>query len=213
MIGGDAGANEFVQGVNVVAAKQYPLFGVVSGDLAYGNAMNTCYRCWDSWLSLWENHMITSDNHIIPMLLPVGNHDVGSNDNSDAKQDMQNPCLYFQFFPQHRMLASDGSYLPSKVPPPDKRLTYFYHLFGNNTALISLDSAHVVPVHGIQDQFLDRILSSYMIRNRAIKIVTYHVPMYSSLGDWEGSTFGQQGRQYWVPLFDKYNVAAVFGIP
>lgn len=203
VIGGDAGANEIVDAINSQAASQSPHFAVLAGDLAYDNALFTCYRCWDGFLTLWETRMVTPDGLMIPIIAPVGNHDVGSNDFSGARQDLNHPALFFQYFPQHASTTG-------KVPAPAERLPYFYHLISNHTVIISLDSAHILPLHGEQDTFLEAILTDPVVTSRNLKIVTYHVPVYSSGGHWDDSTFSREARQYWVPLIDKYGVAVVF---
>ena len=52
---------------------------MVGGDVAYENAMRSCYRCWDLWLADWEERMVTPQGYTVPMVVNVGNHDAGTN--------------------------------------------------------------------------------------------------------------------------------------
>ena len=54
-------------------------YAVVGGDVAYENAMRSCYRCWDLWLEDWEERMVTPQGYSVPMVVNVGNHDAGTN--------------------------------------------------------------------------------------------------------------------------------------
>eukprot|EP00742_Colponemidia_sp_Colp-10_P005383 GILJ01005752.1.p1 GENE.GILJ01005752.1~~GILJ01005752.1.p1 ORF type:complete len:646 (-),score=69.13 GILJ01005752.1:128-2065(-) len=195
--GGDAGVNEITDDMNKQAAKQNPLFAVVGGDIAYSNAMPTCYRAWDSYLSHWESQMVTDQNLMIPILTAVGNHDSGTNSMSQRYTDFDNPPLYFYLFPQE--LDSNGLILP-----PTQRKPYHVHKFGTDTVLISLDSGHSVPYDGPQTTWLNQTLQKYASISK--KIVTYHVPMYPSTGGYDDVYATAVGQQAWVPLFDQYKV-------
>lgn len=45
----------------ITAAQLDPRFAILGGDLAYANALPTCYRVWDKWFDMWEENMITRD--------------------------------------------------------------------------------------------------------------------------------------------------------
>ena len=45
----------------ITAAQLDPRFALLGGDLAYANALPTCYRVWDKWFDMWEENMITRD--------------------------------------------------------------------------------------------------------------------------------------------------------
>jgi hypothetical protein len=49
---------------------------MIGGDVSYDNAMNDCYYSWDTFLSAFEN---IRAGRIVPLVLAVGNHDVGLN--------------------------------------------------------------------------------------------------------------------------------------
>ncbi len=45
----------------ITAAQLDPRFALLGGDLAYANALPTCYRVWDKWFDMWEENMVTRD--------------------------------------------------------------------------------------------------------------------------------------------------------
>eukprot|EP00662_Eupelagonemidae_sp_cell21_P056179 gene56179-28629_t len=69
--------------------------------------MRACYLCWDRWLSDWEARMVAPDNHTIPLVATVGNHDVGENSMDGAydgvfpfsRADDPDMPLYLAYFP------------------------------------------------------------------------------------------------------------------
>lgn len=48
----------------------------IGGDVAYDNGFVSCTTCWDKFLELYEN-VCKSKGKLIPLILSIGNHDVG----------------------------------------------------------------------------------------------------------------------------------------
>lgn len=48
---------------------------MIGGDVAYDDAMSTCYYSWDTFLSMFDN-LNNKLGRLIPMITAVGNHDV-----------------------------------------------------------------------------------------------------------------------------------------
>ena len=48
----------------------------LGGDLAYDNAIRTCYYSWDNFYDMFEN-VNKKLNRLVPMILTIGNHDIG----------------------------------------------------------------------------------------------------------------------------------------
>jgi len=73
----------------------------IGGDLAYDDAFVTCYYTWDFFLGMYE---ATFDRigYIFPIVLGVGNHDVGLNElpGINITVSLEGPA-FFTFFPQH----------------------------------------------------------------------------------------------------------------
>ena len=72
-----------------------------SGDIAYDNAMESCYYTWD--YVLWTFEKTTQQlGYLIPIIYSIGNHDIGLNPLSEKTQKVTpwGPA-YFTYFPQH----------------------------------------------------------------------------------------------------------------
>lgn len=75
---------------------------ILGGDIAYDDAMRTCYYSWDTVYSMFEPTYKGLDR-LVPIIFTVGNHDVGydaltSNSIGTAAADLP---LFFVFNPQH----------------------------------------------------------------------------------------------------------------
>ena len=73
--------------------------------------------------------------------------------------------------------------------------------------IISLDSGYELKANGYQTKWLENVLE--MHKSYQIKLVHYHEPLYP-VCDYDIGNTVLLGRQYWVPLFEKYNVTVVF---
>jgi hypothetical protein len=75
--GADIGVRRAVPRFLRAAADLRPMFALIAGDLAYANGNLAKLWRWDRWLANWERHMVTPDGDSIPMVVAIGNHDVG----------------------------------------------------------------------------------------------------------------------------------------
>lgn len=76
---------------------------------------------------------------MVPMVLTVGNHDVGFNALAGIKLDfseVDDLPYYFTFNPQHKLAGIND------VPEASDRLSYHYHVIGP-TVHLHLDSGYV----------------------------------------------------------------------
>ena len=48
----------------------------IGGDISYDNGMPNCYTCWDLFFTQYKA-LCEAHRKIIPLILSVGNHDVG----------------------------------------------------------------------------------------------------------------------------------------
>lgn len=146
-------------------------------------------------------------NYMTPLILGVGNHDVGLNNHAgvELKIDSNTP-LYLQYFPQHLRTDINGSFLP-EVPEIKERKTYFYHTLGN-LLYLSLDSGYIADFKGDQLSWMNRTMLKF---NDYIKFAQYHEPSYSScVNKDKDKTHNMASLLYWNPMFDHFKMMTVF---
>ena len=73
--GGDLGLTHAMSTLTKLGALHEPLFAFIGGDLAYGNAMRSCYVTYDDFLITLEKNLITPRGFTVPMVLAIGNHE------------------------------------------------------------------------------------------------------------------------------------------
>jgi hypothetical protein len=187
--GGDAGVGPHTEQTNRMAAAQSPMFTVIGGDIAYENGRNPAV--FFQFLKIYSRDLRDEQNRLIPLLGCIGNHEV---DGGYGKTRAEAPFFYAIF---------DGLY-------PDTG--YNCLDFGDYLSLVFLDTAHTSPIDGEQTSWLARTLKD---REECPTVFAFnHVPAYPSVREF-GAADGSHGtgagnRKYWVPLFERYNVDAVF---
>src|SRR5262245_35736065 len=187
--GGDSGIDTHAIGTNIIAAKQEPFFALVAGDLAYDDGNKPLVFL--KYLQNWRQHMVDPKGRLIPMLSCIGNHEVtggykGTRDKSPA---------YLSVF--------DGLF---------REKTFNVLDFGDYLSLVLLDTDHIAPIGGEQTSWLAQTLAER--QDRPHLICANHVPAYPSFRAPDSAKAGQNGtghdqRQYWSPLFEKFNVDVV----
>jgi purple acid phosphatase-like protein/calcineurin-like phosphoesterase family protein len=187
--GGDAGVGRHSVQTNHIAAAQSPMFVVIAGDIAYEDG-----RRADTFLEFFKNYsrdLRDNQKRLIPLLGCVGNHEVQGGYHKTRKEA---PFFYSMF---------DGLF-------PE---TGYAHLdFGDYLSLVLLDSDHTSPIEGAQTDWLEKTLKE---REDVPTVFAYnHVPAYPSYRPFEGTDdkegTGEGNRKHWCPLFERYNVDAVF---
>lgn len=187
--GGDSGVGPQPRATNRLAAQQAPMFVVLGGDLAYENGSDP-----DRFLEFLQNYSSDlRDQHqrLIPLLACIGNHEVARGYNQPRKQA---PFFYSMFdglFPETGYAVLDvGQYL----------------------SLVFLDTDHTTPIAGEQTAWLEQVLKER--QDCPNVFVVNHVPSYPSHRPFYGTEdkpgTGEASRKHWVPLFERYNVDAVF---
>ncbi|MEX1012329.1 MAG: metallophosphoesterase family protein [Waddliaceae bacterium] len=171
------------------AAQTDPYFALLGGDIAYtGASRKEGKEDFDRWMDFfitWSREMVTSEGYLIPILAAIGNHEV----NGHYNQTPDDALGFYSFFRG----TGEKSYQAVN--------------FGNYMSLVLLDSDHTYPVEGGQELWLEEALKVACSYPR--KFVTYHVPAYPSVRRWTESV-PKKIRKYWTPLFDQYDVTAVF---
>lgn len=180
--GGDMGVDGLAIKLLKLAAKENPDFAIIGGDLAYENGLLGDYRIYDRWLSNWEEHMVTRDGRMIPIVTAIGNHE--TND-YESEEDEPRAPWYIGLFGRQ----GDGP--------------YYSRRFGDNMVLICLDSGHLRPHGGAQSEWLAQELEKY--KDVPCRIAAYHVPLYPAHRAYDGAG-SAAGREHWGPIFDRYQL-------
>ncbi len=183
--GGDIGTSLSVPPLHEQASSWDPLFGLVGGDLAYADGV--AVEEWVTFLEHWHDHM-RSGERLIPLVAAMGGHE----------------------------LKGDGEYFGTPDEAP-----FYYALFDNvrrdhaywaldigaDLSILLLDSNHTTTVAGAQTEWLERALSERTDRTHVMTVS--HIPAYPCAKPIEDEERGDI-RQHWTPLFESYNVDAVF---
>ncbi|MGE3314726.1 MAG: metallophosphoesterase, partial [Planctomycetaceae bacterium] len=162
---------------------------VMSGDIAYENGKDA--RTFLQFFVNYSRDLRDEKGRLIPLLGGIGNHEVNGGYGNARNRA---PFFYAMF---------DGFYPETGYNVID---------FGDYMSLIFLDTGHTNLIEGRQTDWLEKTLK---VREEFPTVfVFYHVPSYPSVrppklrnGD-EGT--GKESRKHWVPLFERYNVDAVF---
>ncbi len=186
--GGDCGVDLHAIGTNILAARQEPYFALIAGDLAYDNGRSP--ETFTAFLKNYHAHMVDPQGRLIPMLSCIGNHEVDGGYKAKRKDSPQYLSLFDGQFPEKTYGAIDiGDYL----------------------SLVLLDTGHIEPIAGEQTAWLTQVLAER--QDRPHLIVANHVPAYPSYRAPDGKPgetgTGQEQREFWSPLFEKYNVDVV----
>jgi len=175
------------------AASVDPYFAMIGGDITYDNGFPACYYRWDQWFDNWNKRMVTRDGYSIPIIASIGNHEAGgffSNTGNDP--------YYSAYFPQQTGI---------NLISPRSRSTYHSHQLNKNASIFVLDSDIVTRMDS-QVGWLEDEMRKYA--NTPIKISLYHGNLYPAVPDSGDSSIEQQGKQYWTPIFEKYNLTTSF---
>lgn len=75
---------------------------ILGGDTVYDDAMRSCFFSWDEFYSMFETVNIKLDR-IVPLILTLGNHDVGFDALTDnyIRTSRDEYPLFFVYNPQH----------------------------------------------------------------------------------------------------------------
>ncbi len=183
--GGDVYKEVLDEAIYPIAASYDPLFALVGGDIVYDNGEPSRGQRWLDWLDVWNEHMVTSDGRLIPMVVAIGNHEVRSRFGGTPDE----APFFFSLF------AWPGA------------AGYAALDFGDYLTIVALDSDHTNPIDGEQAAWLEQTLAERA--HVAHLVVVYHVPAFPS----HRSFNLKQSvliREHWVPKFERYGVDVVF---
>lgn len=203
VMGGDAGPNQIAAQIAQQAAAYKPDVIVVSGDVAYDNALRTAYYVYDGFLDLFKP-VYKQKGWLVPLVLGAGNHDIGKDSMSQAVVNPDDYApLWYLMFPQHSIRAVDGSLIPG-VPNMTQRKTYFYNRVGN-LLLVSLDAGYQESFSGPQLKWWKSVNDNH---TGYAKFANYHNPIYWSsncptTNNVLDSAQVREGMTYWAPELDR----------
>lgn len=187
--GGDCGIGEHAVQTNKLAAAQAPRFVVMGGDIAYENGKSP--GAFLQFLKNYSRDLRDDKKRLIPLLGCLGNHEV---DGSYLKPRTSAPFFYSVF---------DGLFSDTSYASLD---------FGDYLSLILLDTNHTSPIGGEQTDWLEKQLKER--QDRPTVFAYNHVPAYPSHREFKetdgGAGTGADNRKHWCPLFERYNIDAVF---
>jgi hypothetical protein len=187
--GGDAGVGQHTVQTNHVAAAQSPQFVVLGGDIAYENGRNP--TVFLEFLKCYSRDLRDDQKRLIPLLGCLGNHEVNGGYHKTRKEAPFFYSIFGGLFPDTGYNSLD---------------------FGDYMSLVFLDTDHTSPIEGAQTDWLAKTLKQR--EDCPTVFVFNHVPAYPSVrpfGSQDGETgTGWGNRKHWAPLFERYNVDAVF---
>eukprot|EP00330_Aristerostoma_sp_ATCC50986_P002568 CAMPEP_0114587106 /NCGR_PEP_ID=MMETSP0125-20121206/10151_1 /TAXON_ID=485358 ORGANISM="Aristerostoma sp., Strain ATCC 50986" /NCGR_SAMPLE_ID=MMETSP0125 /ASSEMBLY_ACC=CAM_ASM_000245 /LENGTH=271 /DNA_ID=CAMNT_0001782855 /DNA_START=1054 /DNA_END=1866 /DNA_ORIENTATION=+ len=209
-MGGDVGSEKIAQDMTKALLGYDPDIIIIGGDIAYDQAMLTCWYSWDEFFWMFEN-LGDKLNKVIPLVAGVGNHDVGYDAGSTLNINKEDPPHWFKFMPQHLKPApNDTIGVDNIVAVPDfnERRTYFHHTF-SGAVFLSLDSDYVYDYSGVQMQYLTNVSEE---NPDLLKIAYYHNPTYPCCQDFgdTSQTIQNHSMETWIPAFEDYSYLAVF---
>ena len=143
---GDSGYTEAALNLSKIAATLKPDIFFMGGDIAYDDNMPSCFYTWDFFLRMYGKFTSTV-GYLVPLVLSVGNHDVGLNEipHKNITIDNNGPA-YFLYFPQHYDRDSQGN-IVKRVPPLNKRKSFTNFTF-SNVHYLTLDSGYLHSFDG-----------------------------------------------------------------
>lgn len=183
--GGDMGVGSVAQAMNRQAGQSDPLFALLGGDLAYANGRDAAK--WYLWLDNWKQQAVTPDGRTVPIVICIGNHEMGSKLNEATARKLETHPKSKFFF--------------SLFTLPDSHTNYVLD-FGAYLSVFVLDSDHAQRV-GDQTEWLANVLAARTQVPHTF--ACYHRPAYGT-----AKSPNKSIRQEWSPLFEKYSVDAVF---
>jgi acid phosphatase type 7 len=178
-------------------AMEYDLdFIAWGGDLAYADSRaDRAYR-WIEWFDSVKETLIDDDGRVVPILAGIGNHEVVGGyytRHDDYEQTDEGRQRIAQYY--YVLFAFPGQ--PG----------YGVLDFGDYLSFVLLDTDHTNPIDGAQTEWLEQTLADRTDVTHVFPI--YHVTAYPSHRRFGGGV-QTRVREYWVPLFEQYNVKVAF---
>jgi len=201
--------------MTAIAATLNPDVILIGGDFAYDNGLQSCYYCFDQTLWNIEQDIFGQNGYIVPMVISIGNHEVGLNSLSEYSMTIdESGPLFVSFFPQHSSTDSNGN-LVFETPAVSQRRSYHYHTFGS-VLLLSLDTGYLSSYNGEQLEWMQNIVNNASFAGYS-RMSMHHEPIYSPSYTSEelssmnvGNSSASPAMQFWVPFFDNYTFSAAF---
>jgi hypothetical protein len=180
--GGDAGGSDTTREMFKIAASFEPYFAAFGGDLSYDDAYLGCYTRVDTWLEFLTRAMVTPTGYSVPLITAIGNHEAG---NFNAHIDD------VPFYKYYFDTSLNG--------------TFFHEYYLGNLFMMTLDS-EIISSPESQVPWMNTQLSTLPSHIRFTSAL-YHAPLYPAAYP---STFSDDVRGAWLPVFDQHNLTVGF---
>lgn len=86
-VGGDVGLEDDARNLTRNLVSFDPHVVILGGDIAYDDGMKTCFYSWDNLYDIFSDELNEKLNRLVPLIMSVGNHDVGFNALADVDFD------------------------------------------------------------------------------------------------------------------------------
>lgn len=86
-VGGDVGLDQLAKTLTGYLPSFDPHVVILGGDIAYDDGMKTCFYSWDNFYQIFEEELNNKLGRLVPIVMSVGNHDVGFDSLADVELD------------------------------------------------------------------------------------------------------------------------------
>jgi len=205
--GGDIGHSAVAVDMSRVAESYDPRAIFIGGDASYDNGEAACYHAMDLLLWNLQKNINEALGRLVPIVVAVGNHDIGLHPRSERKVKVSNNGpSYFTYFPQN-LPRNENNYEFIQVPELYQRKPYSVHKIGKFVNFV-LDTGYVVELKGEQLDWLADTSERYQNYS---KIAVYHNPIYAPCYmDTETGAEDKLVASILPPIFEKYKFLSIF---
>ena len=109
--GGDLGMNEQAELMTSYLKEFDPDIIILGGDTVYDDALRSCYYSWDVFYWMFEP-VYTHLKRLVPIVMSIGNHDVGFDALSKINVPTSNEYTPLFFVYNHQHTSQDGQDVP-----------------------------------------------------------------------------------------------------
>jgi len=169
-----------------------PYFAVLGGDLAHAGSNVNDVNLWFEFLELWFKNMVTSNNHLIPMVISIGNNDTPGG---------------FGAKPEDLIFINSLFSFPKDQWGNESFNHYGVLDFSDYLSIIMLNTNHSNDIEGDQTEWLEEKLRGRQNIDYVFPI--YHVAGWPTFRSFRG-IHEDAVRNNWHRLFYENDIRVVF---